>query len=197
MSKIRQVATTLDGIRDDHKERYRFAIEQARARSDVTTVLDIGCGVGYGSWMMADAGFDVVGIERDADAVQFARDHYGHPHLRVALGDLADQHLDADMVTAFEIIEHTPDALPMLTKVEAKLLVGSVPNEDAVPFVPGKVNAEHYRHFTPSQITDVLAKCGWVVTYMGYQPGKRGDAATIQDDPEIKRTIVFAARRAS
>lgn len=196
-NKIRQTSPTLDGIRDDHKERYKFAIAQAVKRGDIKRILDVGCGVGYGSFMMGEAGFRVLGIERDFEAFEFAKANYTHDDALFVNIDLnlIDDPCDFDMLTMFEIIEHTPDALEFLKTARAKLLVGSVPNEEVVPYVPGKVNPEHYRHFSPSEIILALNDAGWTVSYIGYQPGKHGVDATIQDDPKIKRTIVFVAER--
>ena len=48
----RQVAPSLDGIRKDHVERYKLAAEIFGGLS----VMDVGCGVGYGAKVLADAG---------------------------------------------------------------------------------------------------------------------------------------------
>src|SRR4051794_32573767 len=60
----------------EHRTRYAFASELAAGRR----VLDVACGSGYGSRILADAGADtVVGVDLDADAVVYARQRYGGP----------------------------------------------------------------------------------------------------------------------
>src|SRR3546814_15557036 len=62
---------SLEGIRDDHVARYRFAAEQLRAhgcRLD-NRVVDAGAGCGYGTFILAEAGFRVTAIEQDAGEI--------------------------------------------------------------------------------------------------------------------------------
>ena len=52
----RQVAPTLDGFREDHLARYHFAAQRLAGKK----VVDAGCGVGYGSFILAEAGCNVL-----------------------------------------------------------------------------------------------------------------------------------------
>lgn len=201
MCKIRQMGETIDKIRDDHVERYRFALRI----HEVHSVLDVGCGVGYGAWLMAQAGRYVTAFDRDAPTIEYAQKHYNGrspgDERRMVSYEVADMATfkppRVDMITAFEVIEHVPEALSsFLLIAPARYLVGSVPNEQVVPFAGGgKVNAEHYRHFTPTEIGDAIEACGWRVTHMCGQVGKRGADALVTPGAEKKRTIVFAAER--
>lgn len=202
--KVRQQAPTLDGIRDDHLARYRWAVTQAQERG-LTWAHDAGCGVGYGSWILAEeAGLWVLGYDREPAAVEYAQAHYRHRKVvrgvrelhdtwPVHAGDIGVPQLG--MVVAFEIIEHSAAAPAFLARAApcASLLVGSVPNQDVVPFVPGKVNAEHVRHYTPSEISVELEEAGWRVVMLGCQTGKRGPGARVREDTTAGRTLVFVA----
>ena len=196
MNEIRQVAPTLDGIREDHVERYRWAAG-VLADQQGRTVLDLGCGVGYGAYLMAvEAGAKVAAVDRDRVAIEYAREHYAHDGVTFYHRDIQDLSTgQLEMITAFEIIEHTPAALEVLALLPVKVLVGSVPNELENPFVEGRGNPEHYRHFTPGQITGELLKAGWNVTRLGYQVGKEGDEAAVDFEADSGRTIVFQAER--
>ncbi len=56
----RQVRTDLSEIEHFHKWRY----EQAKAFvPDGVTVLDLGCGVGYGSFMLSEKNVTVTGVD--------------------------------------------------------------------------------------------------------------------------------------
>ena len=103
----RQVSDTLAGIREDHRNRYSFAIGYAR-RVGVKTVADIGAGIGYGSWMLADAGYIVDGYEINQTANEYGEKHYPHPNLSRTVTDVMSVTVSADMMTAFEIVEHVP-----------------------------------------------------------------------------------------
>lgn len=98
-----------------HVSRYRFAatiLNEGGSRS----VLDAACGVGYGSELLASAGdSDVVGVDRDADALNIARERFAHPRIQFVQDDchVLDEAAKLgpfDAVVSFETIEHLPDA---------------------------------------------------------------------------------------
>ncbi len=70
----RQYGTSLDQIRLDHINRYKFA-----ASILTGDVLDAACGIGYGSRILHDAGCNVTGIDISDKAIQSARKHYPGP----------------------------------------------------------------------------------------------------------------------
>lgn len=198
----RQMAETLDRIRDDHVARYRFA---ARIINDAVprgaTVADVGCGFGYGSFILASEGaFRVQSMDVDTGVFDFAREHYAHPlierqQVNLELGVMFEPRVFA--VVAFEVIEHLEHgnaALKMLAQGYVKMLVGSVPNEATIPFNP-ETHKRHRRHYTPSQIRAALEQAGWFVAFLGGQVGKRGRDATIIDSTSGVRTLVFVGVR--
>lgn len=191
----RQTAPTLDGIRDDHKARYRFAIKKALHRES-SSVVDVGTGTGYGAYMMAEAGLDVTAYEIDAAAIAYGEKHYSHPNLRRVEADIETLILDqVDLLTMFEIIEHSEQAPAFLERAShaAKMLIGSVPNEEVIPFTES-LHRQHVRHYTPDQLRDMLEAHGWEVLSMGCQTGKRGVDARVTFSTTHGRTIVFTAQ---
>lgn len=194
----RQTAPTLDGIRDDHLKRYELAIALG-AESRVERVLDLGCGTGYGSYMMACAGYLVDAFEIDASAVDYGEQHYASEHLQRHVADLSDYELPYHrghrvMATAFEFIEHTTVAPGVLKQLSMKsdVLVASVPNENVVPFETSK-HRQHVRHYTPDEFREELEACGWRVKEMGCQIGKRGQEAKIRWSTTHGRTLIAYA----
>jgi SAM-dependent methyltransferase len=185
----RQVAPDVSGIRRDHVARYEFALTRLKRRSQV---IDLACGVGYGSHLMASAGHQVIGIDRDADAVQFARKHYGKSGAIFRLGDASTARLlQSNAAVCFETIEHLADPLPMLRNLRkaAGTLIASVPNETVFPFRNYKF---HHRHYTRAQFQELLAVAGWRVTEWHGQAGPHSEV-----EPEIEgRTLVVVAKRA-
>src|SRR2546429_1303578 len=68
---------------NEHMARYAFAARLSRRKQ----VLDAGCGAGYGSAELARAAAGVLGIDKSAEAVSFARAEYPAPNLRFEEAD--------------------------------------------------------------------------------------------------------------
>lgn len=151
----RQVSPTIDGIRADHVNRYKWVIEHLPKGS----VIDAACGIGYGSYIMAEAGFNVRSVEIDPEAVEYGEAHYPHKRIYRQCEDLYKANLASDPVVAFECIEHVPDPLPILKNCN-DLLISSVPNEEVFPF---RNHLYHYRHYTKEQFNDLLMSAGYTV----------------------------------
>jgi SAM-dependent methyltransferase len=120
----------------EHQVRYRFAAPHVGGRR----VLDAGCGVGWGSALLLEAGAtEVVGLDLDPDAVTDARARV--PDASFVVGNLLDLPFDDDsfdLVVCFEAIEHTGDTartLDQLARVlkTSGLLFVSSPNPAVYP----------------------------------------------------------------
>ena len=132
----RFVPGTADGelMEVEHFARYRWASQLVAGRR----VLDAGCGVGYGSALLADAGAaEVVGLDLSAKAVHAAAQ--GVPaNATFVTGDvhtLAFEDERFDVVVCFEVIEHVEaqdEVIAELARVLAAdgVLVVSSPNRD-------------------------------------------------------------------
>jgi hypothetical protein len=171
----RQVAPNRDGIRRDHVARYEWAVRELG--NEPRTVLDLCCGVGYGTQLLAQAGHEVVGIDVEHEALAYAREHYAHARatykmLRAEQIGTLGRRFDA--VVAFECIEHIADPLPMLRELRgmADRLIASVPNENVFPWNKTKF---HFRHYTPEQFEELLADAGWHVDEWMMQAGAHSD----------------------
>lgn len=187
----RQVAPTLEGIRRDHVARYEWAARQLR---DCLTVFDVACGVGYGAHVLGEAGLWVCALDKDPDALQYARDHYGHSKVLFQRADASDPTLSLsprDAAVCFETIEHIEDPLPLLKALcrAAPVLVASVPNEAVFPH-GGRV-LHHHRHYTKGQFLELLQQSGYVV--VGWY-GQRGPTSEVEADIEGRTLIAFALR---
>ncbi len=151
---------TEPGVVAAHLKRYEFALPLCEGKD----VLDAGCGVGYGSAFLARGARRVVGVDRDPEAIAYARRRYGAPNVEFAVGDLMALDLpDAsfDAVTAFEVIEHLPDQDAFLAEVGRVLrpggaLVVSTPRADETTDHP--VNPFHERELTPADLESLLRR---------------------------------------
>jgi SAM-dependent methyltransferase len=117
-----------------HEKRYRFAQEYCAGKR----VLDAGCGVGYGSALLAEAAAEVVGVDVSSEAIAYARSRYARPNVEFRVDDLLAPRLDDrsfDVVCALETLEHLADRDRFLREVVRVLrddgvLVCSTPRVD-------------------------------------------------------------------
>lgn len=105
-----------------HVQRYTFATTFTRQQR----VLDLACGVGYGSFILrAHGAAEVLGVDLEPEAIRYAREHYCLPRLEFAQDDahtcrFGDRSFD--VMTSFETIEHLPQPREFLRNA-AQLLV--------------------------------------------------------------------------
>ncbi|MDO8541033.1 MAG: methyltransferase domain-containing protein [Opitutaceae bacterium] len=116
-----------------HVQRYAFATDRIVGRR----VLDLACGVGYGSYILAQgAGREVTGVDLSVEAVAYGRKHYQRPGLRIETGDALQWGAGEevfDTVVSFETIEHLPDPAAFAVRLAAHVrpggrLIISAPN---------------------------------------------------------------------
>ncbi len=92
----------------EHLARYLLAAQAAAGAH----ILDVGCGVGYGSRLLAEAGAaKVVAFDLSADAIAHARENFAHPNIDFQVGNATAFRFDRrfELITCFELIEHVPD----------------------------------------------------------------------------------------
>lgn len=188
----RQVASRLRDIRRDHVARYEFAVRQMDELCLRTArVIDIACGVGYGSWMLSQHPYyRVLGVDSFLPAIEYAKRHWAAENVQYICAPAQEVELPPfqDVAVCFETIEHLtePDALLLLRKLRrsATWLLASVPNEDEMPFGDGY--AFHHRHYTARQFEALLNSAGWVVAAWF---GQRDDTSPVTEGA-AGRTIV-------
>lgn len=129
----------LDPLRPDdeatlqiHLERYRYAA----AHLNGTRILDMACGCGYGTALLAEKNPDktVVGVDIDAEAIAYARAHYHLPNLTYVCADAVtfDPDNKFETIVSLETIEHLPAPRALIARCNALLtdaghIIASVP----------------------------------------------------------------------
>jgi 2-polyprenyl-3-methyl-5-hydroxy-6-metoxy-1,4-benzoquinol methylase len=100
----------LNGMLLEHLARYYFAVEYAKGR-----VLDIACGTGYGTKIIAKAQKsvleEVVAVDHDEETLKYARSKHFHPLIQYKKMDAEDAELAPklgtfDLIMSFETLEH-------------------------------------------------------------------------------------------
>lgn len=199
LSGERQVTPNMNEIRRDHIARYEWAAKQLRG----ARVLDLCCGIGYGSKLLAEAGCIVTAFDIDEGAIAYARKNYAHENISFRMADLSniEFHFEVDAAVCFEGIEHMEDPRPMLRAAAqvSPVLLCSVPDEDGFPYrqPDGSTIAFHHRHYTGSEFLALLNECGWLTTGFFRQAGPESEVEDYPDGHHPSRTIIAACVRAA
>jgi SAM-dependent methyltransferase len=152
-------------IEEDHVERYRFASQFVKRK----TVLDIACGVGYGSKILMQAGaLRVDGVDISEELIGHARCNYKMENIRFLVGDVCSYKADVsyDIIICLETIEHLKDYNKALSTIYSLLrkdglLIISSPNRlitspDAKSIKTNPDNKFHIREFTIEELGSLL-----------------------------------------
>ena len=161
-----------DNIRADHLERYNFACKKLQEIPN-SAILDIGCGIGYGSVIMhnmLNCSVDCIdkspvahGIYLEAFADKAPRVNYIVEDFTQLKSDLLQVNYDA--VVSFEFIEHIPPDVAQsvfdLASEKSNIFICSSPNERVRPHRLPPVNEFHYKHYTPEEFEEMGTQAGF------------------------------------
>jgi len=123
-------------------------------------VVDLACGEGYGSNLLAGAAAEVIGVDANPDAYEHARARYRRPNLRFQRGLVEDFEQEVDAVVFLQTIEHIhePDRLLERIAQMAPAAYISTPNRLtlAPPGAEKSDNPWHLREYDVGQYRDLL-----------------------------------------
>lgn len=157
---------------------YRFAKDFV----DGKTVLDIGCGEGYGSHYLAGFAKEVAGIDYDKAVIDYAKNKYRINNLifyTVGIKELHSIKNKFDIVCSFQVIEHFQDTEMFLENIKLLLnpdgiLICSTPNKlDASPKSDTPFNRFHVKEYLISEFKELLGRHFSKVEFFGLKRGKR------------------------
>jgi SAM-dependent methyltransferase len=144
-----------------HLARYEFAARHAQPGR----LLDIACGVGYGTSLLAEraaAVEEVVGVDRSEEAIRYAAERYRRPAVRFAVADALafEDARGFDTVVSLETVEHVADPDRLFERLVAALRPGGV-LVASVPTTPSAdVNPHHLHDFTERSFRRMGARHG-------------------------------------
>ena len=144
----------------EHLHRYFVASECCRGKQ----VLDIACGEGYGSDLLAQVAQSVVGVDIAADVVRHAAKKYRRDNLRFLVGDCVKIPLprhSVDVVVSFETIEHLREHGAFLEEIRRVLrprgvLIISSPDKSEYTERLGQHNPFHVAELYRNEFLDLL-----------------------------------------
>ncbi|MFZ2537586.1 MAG: class I SAM-dependent methyltransferase [Oscillospiraceae bacterium] len=113
-----------NGMLREHTARYRFASKFACG-----SVLDIACGVGYGTGLLLNESTvveNVLGVDIDEISINYAKIHYSHPKAKYLVKDALSPYLHDeiglfDTVISFETIEHLKEDAKFVRNLQGLL----------------------------------------------------------------------------
>lgn len=173
-----------------HLQRYVFAGNYVRGKR----VLDLACGVGYGSYSLRMMGAESVnGVDLDLEAIAYARENYKRDGLTYEEGNalLWASSGKFDVVVSFETIEHLPCPEDFLDRVADHLhpdglLIISAPN--TLQYLQGTPPVENEYHLNEpdhSTFRSWLDRRFLIEGEWEQSPVLRGSPSHLFDDHEL------------
>jgi 2-polyprenyl-3-methyl-5-hydroxy-6-metoxy-1,4-benzoquinol methylase len=152
----------LHDITIEHLHRYALAKEFVQGK----TVLDIACGEGYGSHLLAETALMVQGVDIDESIIAKAKNKYTRKNLSFAAGSVEKipfERASFDVVVSFETLEHIAAHDTMLAEIKRVLKPGgilliSTPDKKSYSDKPGYSNPFHKRELSEEEFKLVLKK---------------------------------------
>lgn len=145
--------------------RYEFALNYI---SDEDTVLDLGCGSGYGTKTFAAKAHRVMGLDKSKEAIDYAKRHHSAPNIDYVVADFDfPVGLDgkADVIVALEVIEHLQNpelflknCYDLLVKEGVMILSTPTGNSKLIPKSP-----YHKKEYSRQELTDILQNTNYAI----------------------------------
>lgn len=141
--------------------RYQYARQFAPGGA----VCDAACGVGYGSFYLAEVADHVIGMDLSEQELGWANQYFHRPNVRFLRADVCcawPVEERFDLITSFETLEHLAQPERFLAHVHEHLqpggrLVLSVPN-GPLDRQHHRDNHRHLQHFSPEEVSSLIGR---------------------------------------
>ena len=149
--------------------RYLYSIKYIRDK----TVLDCGCGLGWGSFLISDYAQELVSIDLDRESLGFAKSTWKSDNLNFvehSTLDLEGLNRKFGVILGFELIEHLEfsdgaklleQANRVLTENGLIILSSGFPRNPQTARMQEATNRFHLHIYTKAEMRDLLARSGF------------------------------------
>ncbi|MGZ8558849.1 MAG: methyltransferase domain-containing protein [Chitinophagaceae bacterium] len=145
----------------EHLHRYAIAKEFVQGKR----VLDIACGEGYGSNLLAASAYDVTGADIDQPTITHASKKYKRRNLSFIQAPVEKIPFEAatfDVVVCFETLEHTTQHTTIIKELKRVLkhdglLLISTPDKKTYSDIPGYKNPFHKKELYQAEFEKLLS----------------------------------------
>lgn len=169
------------GIVKEHLYRYELAARQLESVTEKSLiVLDVACGTGYGTEILSRVSSVklVIGVDRDAEAIAYARAHHAATNIEYRLADVERWRWlpPCHVAVCLETLEHLEMPQRFVRKLKRATSMANVWERKIIlstPIVPTRhINPFHLHDFTAQQIEEWFAP--WKPSYFEVQDGTYG-----------------------
>src|SRR5262245_4473559 len=156
----------------EHLHRYAYANTLVKNKR----VLDLACGEGYGSKLLASAAASVVGIDIDANVINHASEKYSRENLQFLTGSITSVPIQEnhcfDVIVCFEAIEHIENQDGLLAETKRLLapegvLIVSTPNKPIYDGESPEKNPFHVKELHFAEFEELLCRYFRNVKFLG------------------------------
>ncbi|WP_226038166.1 class I SAM-dependent methyltransferase [Aquibacillus saliphilus] len=127
---IPELMNPMNNLLLEHIARYQFSLTLVKGR-----VLDLSCGAGYGTHMIATKKksdvVEIIGVDIDPEIIKYAKGKYYHPKSSFQVVDATDENLvdklgQFDTIVSFETLEHIEQESKLLNNYYSLLKPGGI-----------------------------------------------------------------------
>lgn len=143
-----------------HLKRYDFVRQFCQGK----IVLDASCGVGYGSYYLAEVARQVIGIDISEEAIIYAKEHYQRDNTKFMVMDIRNLEFPDnyfDIACSFETLEHLEEPERFVSKLkdllkEDGIFIVSTPQPKSINYSPE--DPYHKVEFSYKGLEELLRK---------------------------------------
>lgn len=136
------------------------------------SVLDVGCGTGFGTHLFTRSAIHITGIDLDLNAIKFAQRCFNNHKIKFfnsSIDDIITIGNKFDFITMIDVIEHIRDDRGMIEKCKNVLkdtgtLFLSTPNK----LSRYRKSEYHIREYRPQELRDLLNKIFPIVDLLDF-----------------------------
>ena len=161
----------------EHLSRYNFVKDFIRKKG---YILDLGCRIGDGTYILKDLGKIIVGVDIDKKALEYARLYYSNENIKYFVSDACNLSFKSnsfDIVISLEVIEHILDQDSFLLEIkrvlkDSGIAIISTPNRDIIKIQGSTSNPTHIKELSFKEFKLILSKYFKNIKFYGQDRGR-------------------------